>query len=54
LDKDVIAAKSDYAILCTIARLVNEGFYEHGGSIRSVPVTIGGTTYIPPCRWSRM
>jgi prophage maintenance system killer protein len=48
LDKDVIAAKSDYYLLCHIAKLVNEGFYEYGGHIRSVPVTIGGTSYIPP------
>lgn len=48
LDKSVIAAHSDYHILCHIARLVNEGFYESGGKPRSVPVTIGGTNYIPP------
>jgi prophage maintenance system killer protein len=48
LDKDVIAAPSDYYLLCHIAKLVNEGFYEYGGKIRSVPVTIGGTKYIPP------
>lgn len=48
LDKDVIAARSDYYLLCHIAKLVNEGFYEYGGRIRSVPVTIGGTLYIPP------
>jgi prophage maintenance system killer protein len=28
--------------------LVNEGFYADGGRIRGVPVTIGGTSYIPP------
>ena len=27
---------------------VNEGFYTNGRTIRSVPVTIGGTTYAPP------
>lgn len=48
LDKDIIAAKSDYHLLSHIARLVNEGFYEYGGRIRSVPVTIGGTYYTPP------
>ncbi|MBE7087199.1 MAG: cell filamentation protein Fic [Clostridiales bacterium] len=48
LDKDVITAPSDYYILCNIAKLVNEGFYEYGGKIRSVPVSIGGSTYIPP------
>ena len=29
-------------------KLVNEGFYQDGGRIRGVPVTIGGTSYIPP------
>lgn len=48
LDKDVISYPSDYSILCHIAKLVNEGFYENGGRIRGVPVTIGGTSYIPP------
>lgn len=47
LDKDVISYPSDYSILCHIAKLVNEGFYENGGRIRGVPVTIGGTSYIP-------
>ena len=48
MDRDVIATKTDYYILCHIAKLVNEGFYAEGGRIRGVPVTIGGTSYIPP------
>ena len=48
LDKDVIASKSDYYMLSYIARLVNEGFFAEGGRIRGVPVTIGGSSYIPP------
>ena len=48
LDKDVLQVKSDYSILCHIAKLVNEGFFASGGRIRGVPVTIGGTSYIPP------
>lgn len=48
LDKDVLQVKSDYSILCHIAKLVNEGFFANGGRIRGVPVTIGGTSYIPP------
>lgn len=48
LDQDVIQAKSDYYVLCHIARLVNEGFFTDGGRIRGVPVTIGGSSYIPP------
>ena len=48
LDSDVIQAKSDYHLLCHIAKLVNEGFFADGGRIRGVPVTIGGSTYKPP------
>ena len=48
LDQDVIQAKSDYYLLCHIARLVNEGFFADGGRIRGVPVTIGSSSYIPP------
>lgn len=48
LDSDVIQAKSDYYLLCHIAKLVNEGFFADGGRVRGVPVTIGGSTYKPP------
>ena len=48
LDKDVIRADSNYYLLCHIAKLVNEGFFYDGGRIRGIPVTIGGTNYIPP------
>ena len=48
LYKDVIASTSDYYMLSHIARLVNEGFFSEGGRIRGVPVTIGGSSYVPP------
>lgn len=48
LDRDVIASCSDYYMLSHIARLVNEGFFAEGGRIRGVPVTIGGSSYVPP------
>lgn len=48
LDNDVIQCSSNYHMLCHIAKIVNEGFYDDGGRIRGVPVTIGGTSYIPP------
>jgi len=48
LDRDVIASRTDYYLLCHIAGLVNEGFFMEGGRIRGVPVTIGGTSYTPP------
>ena len=48
LDKDVILAPSNYYLSSYIAKIVNEGFYQNGGRIRGVPVTIGGSSYIPP------
>ncbi len=48
LDNDVIQADSNYYLLCHIAKLVNEGFFHDGGRIRGVPVSIGGTKYVPP------
>ena len=48
LDQDVILSDSNYYILCHIAGLINEGFFANGGRIRGVPVSIGGTSYVPP------
>ena len=48
LDRDVIASQTDYYMLSHIAKLVNEGFFAEGGRIRGVPVTIGGSSYVPP------
>lgn len=48
LDQDVIQSETNYYMLCHIAKLVNEGFYYDGGRIRGIPVTIGGSTYVPP------
>lgn len=48
LDKDVISSETNYYVCQYIARLVNEGFYQQGGRIRAVPVTIGGSSYVPP------
>lgn len=48
VDPDVVASPCNYYMISHIARLVNEGFYENGGSVRGVPVTIGGSSYVPP------
>lgn len=48
VDPDVVNSPCDYYLLSHIAKLVNEGFYENGGSVRSVPVSIGGSSYVPP------
>ena len=48
LDRDVLQSETNYYMLCHIAKIVNEGFFYDGGRIRGVPVTIGGSEYIPP------
>lgn len=48
LDSDVIQSESNYYLLSHVAKLVNEGFFTDGGRIRGIPVTIGGSSYIPP------
>lgn len=48
LDEDVIQAESNFYLLSHIARLINEGFFQNGGRLRGIPVTIGGTQYAPP------
>lgn len=48
LDEDVVSYPSSYEVLCNIAKLVNEGFFSNGGAIRRTPVSIGGSSYIPP------
>ena len=48
LDKDVILSETNYYVLAHVAGMVNEGIFTNGGAVRSVPVAIGGTSYIPP------
>lgn len=47
LNKNVILSKSNFALLCEINKLVEESFYYSAGKVRSVPVSIGGTTWKP-------
>lgn len=47
LDKDLICYPSNFDVLSHISKIVNEGFYEMGGNIRTLPVTITGSSYIP-------
>lgn len=48
LNKGVLQYPSNYSLLCQINSLVEEGFSVTAGRLRSVPVTIGGSSYIPP------
>ena len=47
LSKNVILSNTNFALLCEINKMVEEGFYYTAGKVRSVPVTIGGTTWKP-------
>lgn len=48
LNKGVLQYPSNYAVLCQINSIVESGFSVVAGKIRSIPVKIGGSTYIPP------
>jgi len=48
LGEGVITYPTNYAILCQINEIVEDGFSYTAGKIRSVPVSIGGSKYIPP------
>lgn len=45
---DLANYPTNYAVLCQINQIVQDGFSLTAGRIRSVPVTIGGSTYVPP------
>jgi len=47
LNKNVILSNTNFALLCEINKLVEEGFYYTAGKIRNVPVSIGGTSWVP-------
>ena len=48
LSEGVISYQTNYAILCQINEIVEEGFSYTAGRIRSVPVAIGESNYLPP------
>ena len=48
LNEGVITYPTNFLILCQINEIVEEGFSYLAGKLRSVPVRIGGTSYLPP------
>jgi fido (protein-threonine AMPylation protein) len=48
LNDGVISYPTNYAILCQINQIVEDGFSSVAGKLRTVPVSIGKSTYIPP------
>ena len=47
LNKYVITSPTDFSILCAINKYIEEGFNFNGGKIRTIPVSIGGTDWVP-------
>ena len=47
LNKNVILSDTNFALLCQINKMIEEGFYYMAGKVRNVPVTIGGTAWKP-------
>jgi len=47
LNKNVILSNTNFALLCEINKMIEESFYYTAGKVRNVPVTIGGTKWIP-------
>ena len=48
MDRDVLTYPTKYAILCEINKLVEEGLTTLAGRLRNLPVSIGGSNYVPP------
>ena len=48
LNENVITTPTNFALLCEINKLVEEGFYYNAGRVRATPVRIGGTDWTPP------
>ena len=47
LNKNVILSDTNFALLCEINKMVEEGFYYTAGKVRSTPVIIGRTAWKP-------
>ena len=48
LSNGVISYPSNYVVLCEINQIIEDGFSLFAGRLRSDPVSIGGSNYIPP------
>ena len=48
LDENVISYPTSFPVLTQINGLVEEGLSYSAGKVRALPISIGGSTYIPP------
>lgn len=47
LNRNVIQSATNFSLLCEINKLVIEGFFYNAGEVRSTPVSISGTDWVP-------
>ncbi len=47
LNKNVILSNTNFALLCEINKMIEDGFYYTAGKVRITPVSIDGTTWKP-------
>jgi prophage maintenance system killer protein len=48
MSEGVISYPTNFTLLCQINAIIEDGFSYTAGKLRAVPVSIGGSTYIPP------
>lgn len=48
INEGVITYPTNFVILCQINAIAEDGFTYTAGKLRAVPVSIGGSTYLPP------
>lgn len=48
MSEGVISYPTNFTLLCQINAIIEDGFSYTAGRLRAVPVSIGGSTYIPP------
>lgn len=48
MNEGVITYPTNFALLCQINAIIEDGFTYTAGKLRVVPVSIGGSTYLPP------
>lgn len=47
LSENVLLSPSNFNLITQINKLIEEGFYYNAGKLRTIPVKIGGTSWIP-------
>lgn len=48
MNEGVITYPTNFSLLCQINAIIEDGFTYTAGKLRTLPVSIGGSTYLPP------